>query len=237
MPTLPIPSCRPQKLNRHPDQPELAHPFDVLHNKAELVFASPQGGVAPLDPASVEAAKDDPISVAFKKEHTATWEKTHKLSDLVSRVSEFDAVFYPGGHGPMFDLVNDANSIRIASDLWKAGKPVTAVCHGPAALLNVNGPDGASILKGKKVTGFSDSEEDQAGFTPLMPFSLEKQLNEKSGGGYGKAAENWGEKVFDEGQLIVGQNPASAKGVGEALAKALSEFRFPPSTLHRGRLC
>lgn len=201
---------------------ELAHPFDVLHTKAQLVFASPAGGEAPLDPASVDAAKDDPICQAFHAEQKHVWEDTHKLSDLVSRASEFDAVFYPGGHGPMFDVVSDPSSVRIATEVYAAGKPVAAVCHGPAALVNVNTPAATSILKGKQVTGFSDAEEDMVQYTSLMPFSLEQRLGKESAGGYVKAAEPWGEKVVVDGQVITGQNPASAKGVGEALAKALN---------------
>lgn len=161
---------------------------------------------------------------AFLAEHKSVWKDTHKLSDLVARSGEFDAVFYPGGHGPMFDVVDDPSSIRIASDVYAAGKPVAAVCHGPAALLNVNAPDATSILKGKKVTGFSDKEEATVQYTSLMPFSLEERLGKESAGGYAKAEQEWGEKVIVDGQVITGQNPASAKGVGEAIAKALSEF-------------
>lgn len=200
---------------------ELAHPFDVLHTKAELVFASPKGGVAPLDPSSVEAQKDDPVCKAFLSEQKTVWETTHKLSDLAHRAFEFDAVFYPGGHGPMFDLTDDKDSIAIATDVFSRGKPVAAVCHGPAAILNINTPTAESILKGRKVTGFSDSEEGAVKLTEAMPFSLEKRLGERSGGGFEKA-QDWGEKVIVDGQVITGQNPASAKGVGEALAKALN---------------
>ena len=139
------------------------------------------------------------------------------------RASEFDAIFYPGGHGPMFDLADDKDSIAIAADVFSRGKPVAAVCHGPASILNIKSPAGESILKGRKVTGFSDSEEDAVKLTEVMPFSLEKRLGEKSEGGFEKA-QDWGEKVIVDGQVITGQNPASAKGVGEALAKALSEL-------------
>ena len=157
------------------------------------------------------------------KEQKTVWETTHKLSDLVNRASEFDAVFYPGGHGPMFDLVDDKDSIKIAADIASRGGPVAAVCHGPAALLNINSPTATSILKGKTVTGFSDSEEAAVKLTEAMPYSREKRLGEKSEGGFVKA-QDWGEKVVVDGQVITGQNPASAKGVGEALAKALSEL-------------
>lgn len=172
----------------------------------------------------MEAFKDDPVCQAFFAEQKTVWEDTHKLSDLVSRSGEFDAVFYPGGHGPMFDIVDDPSSIRIATDVYAAGKPVAAVCHGPVALVNVNSPSATSILKGKQVTGFSDKEEEIVQYTSLMPFSLEERLRKESAGGYVKAEKEWGEKVVVDGQVITGQNPASGKGVGEALAKALSEF-------------
>ncbi|SPO06087.1 related to NonF protein, involved in nonactin biosynthesis [Cephalotrichum gorgonifer] len=204
--------------------PEVAHPWHELHTKAEITFASPAGGEAPLDPASVEAFKADPISASFLENQKSLWENTVPLSSLVPRASEFDAVFFPGGHGPMFDVVNDKDSIRITEAVYAAGKPVAAVCHGPAGLLNVTAPDGNSILEGRTVVGFSDSEEEAAGFVPEMPFSLEKELGKKSGGGYVKAEKDWGEKVVVDGRVITGQNPASSKGVAEAIAKALGEF-------------
>ncbi|CAI4214765.1 unnamed protein product [Parascedosporium putredinis] len=173
----------------------------------------PNGGEAPLDPSSIEATKDDPASVSFLKEHKSVYQNTKKLSDLAATAADdFDAVFYPGGHGPMYDLVNDKDSIKIISETYAKGKPVAAVCHGPVVFVNVNGPDTLPILKGKRVTGFSDVEEEQMKLVDEMPFSLEKALNEKSGGKFEKAAEPWGEKVIVHDNVITGQNPASAKG-------------------------
>ncbi|KAI1849619.1 hypothetical protein JX265_007957 [Neoarthrinium moseri] len=202
--------------------PELAHPYDVLAPKTELVFASPKGGEAPLDQASVEMFKSDPSSVEFLKTKEALWKNTEKLSSFVGRSGEFAALFYPGGHGPMFDLATDKDSIALINEFVAAGKPVSAVCHGPAVFTNVVLPSGKHLVDGKEVTGFSNVEEDQAQMTKLMPFLLETKLGEV-GGVYKKAAEPWGPLVLsvDGGKLITGQNPASAKGVGEAIAKAI----------------
>lgn len=122
----------------------------------------------------------------------------------------------------MFDLVNDQDSIELIQEFLAAKKPVASVCHGPIVLVNAKGPDGEPVVKGKEVTGFSNVEEDQVQLTKAMPLLLEDALV-KNGGKYVKAAEPWGEKVVTDGLIITGQNPASAKGVGEALAKALGK--------------
>ncbi|KAL5614411.1 hypothetical protein BROUX41_004517 [Berkeleyomyces rouxiae] len=202
--------------------PELAHPYDVLKDKTELVFASPKGGVAPLDPNSVTAFAADASSQNFLKNHKALWENTQKLSTFVGRAAEFDAIFYPGGHGPMFDLAVDKDSIALIAEFYAAGKPVAAVCHGPGVLVNVKGADGEYILKGKTATGFSNAEEDVAGYTEYMPFMLETALQNVSGATYVKAEADWAPKVVVSGNIITGQNPASAAPLGEALLKALS---------------
>lgn len=178
-------------------------------------MASPKGGVSPLDPASVEMFKADKAAMSFFDSKKSLWEKTAPLKDFVGRSGEFDAIFYPGGHGPMFDLVDDADSIALIKEFHDAGKPVASVCHGPAVLLNVPG-----VLEGRTVTGFSNAEEDIVELSSLMPFMLETELGRK-GATFVKADEPWGEKVVVSGQIITGQNPASAKGVGEALAKSL----------------
>ncbi|TDZ65280.1 Glyoxalase 3 [Colletotrichum trifolii] len=201
--------------------PELAHPYDVLKEAgAEFTFVSPKGGVAPLDQASVEMFANDPSSVNFLNNHKEIWEKTELLSNYVGRASEFDAIFYPGGHGPMFDLAFDADSHKLIAEFAAQGKPVSAVCHGPGALVNAKTNDGKYLLEGRNATGFSNTEEDQAGFTPEMNFLLENRIKEV-GGSYSTADAPWGEKVVVDGYVITGQNPASAKGVGLAIAKAL----------------
>lgn len=185
-------------------------------------MASPKGGEAPLDQGSVEAFKADPSSVEFHKTKSDVWKKTEKLSSFLGRSSEFAALFYPGGHGPMFDLATDADSIALINEFVAAGKPVAAVCHGPTVFTNVVLPSGRHLLEGKEVTGFSNVEEDQAQMTEFMPFLLESRIKEV-GGIYKKADEPWGELVLsvDGGKLITGQNPASAKATGEAIAKAI----------------
>ncbi|OJK04929.1 hypothetical protein ASPACDRAFT_74462 [Aspergillus aculeatus ATCC 16872] len=216
--------------NNHPTGwylPEFAHPWEVLHEKAELVIASPKGGKAPLDPSSVKMFESDPSSTKFLKEQEALWTNTVKLSDVASKVSEFDAIFYVGGHGPMYDLHSDKTSLALIQEFAAAKKPVAAVCHGPAVLINATTPSGEPLLAGAEVTGFSNTEEDQVGLSPIMPFMLETELNRVSGGKYVKADEPWGEKVVVSqvaglgGALITGQNPASATGVGKAIINAL----------------
>jgi len=200
--------------------PELAHPYHVLHSKANITVASPKGGESPLDPSSVEAAKDD-VSVNFLKNNEQVWKTTQKLSDFKGKANEFDAIFYVGGHGPMFDLVDDKTSQEIIKEFWEAGKIVSAVCHAPAVFYDVKLSDGSLLVAGKEVTAFTNAEEEQVGLSKVVPFLPEDALNKASGGKFVKAAEPWGEKVAISGKLITGQNPASATAVGEAIAKAL----------------
>lgn len=208
--------------------PELSHPYDVLERGGvELVTASPKGGVAPLDPASAEASKDDVGAQAFLTDKRRVWEQTKPLSAFAGAAADeaadaFDALFYPGGHGPMFDLVDDAASIALIEAFARKGKPVAAVCHGPIVFVNAKGAGGQPLLAGKEATGFSNAEEDAVGMSKYMPFLLEDRIK-GVGARYRKAGELWGELVVvqDEGRLITGQNPASAKGVGEAILKAI----------------
>ncbi|KAJ5475528.1 hypothetical protein N7539_007815 [Penicillium diatomitis] len=221
--------------------PEFAHPWEVLHEKVSLTIASPKGGEAPLDPSSVEMFKSDETSTKFLAEQKALWTKTEKLSDVLARADEFDAIFYVGGHGPnmrllspfgsespaMFDLTTDSTSLSLIQTFAVAKKPVAAVCHGPCVFLNATAPSGVPLISGATVTGFSNTEEDQAQLSDAMPFMLETELQKVSGGGYVKADEPWGEKVVISktagigGPLITGQNPASATGVGKALLQVL----------------
>jgi len=201
--------------------PEFAHPYDVLEKAGvDISIASPKGGEAPLDPSSVEAFKSDEASQTFLKTKESLWKNTHKLSDFAGKAKDFDAIFYVGGHGPMFDLANDTTSHKIINEFWEAGKVVSAVCHGPAALVNVKLADGSYLIKDKEVTGFSNTEEDQAGASSAMPFMLETDLGQ-NGGKFVKADQPWGVKVVEAGKLITGQNPASASGVGEAIKTAI----------------
>ncbi|PGH12087.1 hypothetical protein AJ79_04486 [Helicocarpus griseus UAMH5409] len=204
--------------------PEFAHPYDVLNGKVELTIASPKGGAAPLDPGSVQMFANDPVASAFAKEKQSVWSNTVKLSEV--KASDFDAIFYVGGHGPMFDLHSDPDSLSLIQQFAEAKKPVTAVCHGPTVFLKATA-GGKPILADAKVTGFSNVEEDQVKMSEFMPFMLETELNKVSNGGYVKADEPWGEKVVISkvagtgAPLITGQNPASATGVGKEILKAL----------------
>ncbi|KAI2786336.1 hypothetical protein POX_g08720 [Penicillium oxalicum] len=202
-------------------------PLEVLHEKVSLTIASPKGGESPLDPSSVEMFKSDETSTKFLAEQKALWTNTEKLSDVLARADEFDALFYVGGHGPMFDLVTDSTSLSLIQTFAAAKKPVAAVCHGPCVFLNATSPSGVPLISGATVTGFSNTEEDQVQLSDAMPFMLETELQKVSGGGYVKADEPWGEKVVVSktaglgGPLITGQNPASATGVGKAILQAL----------------
>ncbi|KAI1196117.1 ThiJ/PfpI family protein [Nemania serpens] len=202
---------------------ELSHPYDVLARAGvEIVTASPKGGVAPLEPASVAMSKDDASAQAFLRERRPVWEETRRLSELRGRAGEFAALFYPGGHGPMFDLADDADSIAVIEEFVARGRPVAAVCHGPVAFLNAKRPGGAPLLAGREATAFSNVEEDVIGMSRFMPFLLEDRIR-AVGATFRKAGAPWGELVVvqDGGKLITGQNPASAKGVGEAILKAI----------------
>ncbi|CAG7963111.1 unnamed protein product [Penicillium nalgiovense] len=207
--------------------PEFAHPWEVLHEKVSLTIASPNGGEAPLDPASVKMFESDEMSQKFLKEQKALWTNTHKLADMLPRAGEFDAIFYVGGHGPMFDLTEDQTSLALIQTFAAANKPVAAVCHGPCVLLNATAPSGVPLISGVGVTGFSNAEEDAVGLSSAMPFMLETELSRVTGGKYVKAAEPWGEMVVvgkaagTGSTIITGQNPGSATGVGKEILKAL----------------
>lgn len=186
----------------------------------DISIASPAGGQPPLDPKSDEEDAQTDTTRRFKADANAqkALATTHKLADIDA--NKYDAVFYPGGHGPLWDLADDKDSIDLIQTLWAAGKPVAAVCHAPAAFKNVQTPDGTPMVKGRKVTGFSNSEEAAAGLTDVVPFLLEDQLK-KNGGDYAKG-EDWASFVQIDGQLITGQNPASSAATAKALVDRLS---------------
>lgn len=185
------------------------------------MIASPKGGVSPLDPHSLQPwIQDDSSSASFYNTKKALWENTAKVSEFLGRADEFDAIFFPGGHAPMFDLATDEDSIALIGEFWAKGKVTAAVCHGPAAFVNVALPGGGNIMEGRDVSGFSSAEEDAMDMSKYMPFVLEDKMK-ADGGVYHKAADLWAPTVCVSGKLITGQNPASAKGVGEAIAKTL----------------
>lgn len=199
---------------------EFATPYYVLSDAgATITIASPNGGQPPVDPKSEAADAQSPATQRFFKDFDAIDKvaNSHKLSDI--NANDFDAVFYPGGHGPLWDLATDKTSIKLIEDFYNSQKPIAFVCHAPAALVNVKGENGQPLVEGKKVTGFSDSEEQAVGLTEIVPFLLEQELK-KLGGDYNKG-KNWTSFTQQDGLLITGQNPASSEAVAELLLKAL----------------
>lgn len=199
---------------------EFAAPYYVLTDAGAVVtLASPDGGQPPLDPKSDEPDFQTEATARFKGDDDAqtALANTLTLSDISAE--DYDAVFYPGGHGPMWDLAEDHDSIALIEAMYTAGKPVAAVCHAPAALQHVRGPDGFPLVRGKSVTCFSNSEEDAVQLTDVVPFLLEDELILK-GANYSKA-DDWQPYAITDGLLITGQNPASSELVAKAVLESL----------------
>lgn len=203
---------------------ELAAPYYTFRDAgADLVLASPQGGQPPLDPRSTEPSYLTADTHRFAADAAAQAQLAATVRLDTVKQEDFDGVFYPGGHGPLFDLAEDPHSIKLMEDFLAADKPVALVCHAPGALRNVKNPDGSPLVKGKRFTGFSNTEEvaiDPA-LPGIIPFLLEDELRAK-GGLYSKVA-NWLPYVVTDGRLITGQNPASAGPTAEALIKLLEK--------------
>jgi putative intracellular protease/amidase len=201
---------------------EFAAPYYVLSDAgAEITLASPKGGQPPIDPKSAEPASQTDATRRFDADEALKQKlsATKKLTEV--KAADFDAVFFPGGHGPLWDLTIDAASIQLIRDFWSAKKPVAAVCHAPSVLLNVKNENGEHLLKGKKVTGFTNSEEAAVQLTDVVPFLLEDELKNK-GGIYSKK-EDWASYVVTDGLLITGQNPASSEEAAKALIELLKK--------------
>lgn len=199
---------------------ELAAPYyTFIDAGADVTLASPAGGQPPLDPKSNEPDAQTETTKRFEADEVAmqALANTHKLSEVLNQ--DFDAVFYPGGHGPLWDLANDQNSISLIEQTLQANKPVALVCHAPGVLRDVKNAEGRPIVEGKSVTGFSNTEEDGVGLTDIVPFLVEDTLKEK-GGQYSKT-EDWQVYVQQDGLSITGQNPASSAATAEALLKLL----------------
>ena len=199
---------------------EFAAPYYVLRDAGlDVTLASPKGGQPPLDPRSDDPKSETEAMRRFKSdpEAKAALANTVKLSDVSA--DEYDAVFYPGGHGPLWDLSDDRDSIALIERIYAAGKPVAAVCHGPAAFRRAQAPDGTPLVRGKSVTGFSNTEEAAVGLTDVVPFSVEDMLKQ-NGGEYSKA-ENWQPYAVTAGNLVTGQNPASSEATARALVGLL----------------
>ena len=201
---------------------EFAAPYYVLSDAgAELTLASPEGGQPPVDPKSEADDAQTPATRRFGADDAAraALAETVALSEV--DVADFDAVFYPGGHGPLWDLAEDADSIALIEKAVSTGKPVAAVCHAPAVLRHVKDSAGRALVRGKRVTGFSNTEEAAVGLTDVVPFSVEEML--RGNGGDYRRAEDWNSHVERDGLLITGQNPASSEATAQALLEVLRD--------------
>lgn len=201
---------------------ELAAPYYAFKDAgAEITLASPQGGNPPLDPKSNEPDFQTELTHRFEADEEAKAQlATTVRLDSVS-AADFDTVFYPGGHGPLWDLAEDSHSISLIEAFIAAGKPVALVCHAPGVLRHVKTAEGRPLVEGKKVTGFANSEEEGVGLTHIVPFLVEDELIAQ-GGLYSKGAD-WGSYVVQDGQLITGQNPGSSAATAAQLLKQLSK--------------
>lgn len=196
---------------------EFAAPFYALRDAgAQVTLASPAGGQPPLDPNSNGPDAQTEATERFHQDSQAQQElaNTRKLDEV--RAEEFDAVFYPGGHGPMWDMPDNNTSIALIQEFLRADKPVAAVCHAPVSLVNVQGPDGQPLLRGKRVTGFTNSEENAVGLTEVVPFLLEDKLRER-GGEFSRSEQDFAAHVVVDGKLVTGQNPASSAPAAKEL--------------------
>jgi putative intracellular protease/amidase len=201
---------------------EFAAPYYTLKDAgAEITLASPKGGQPPIDPKSAEPSAQTEATKRFDKdaELQKLLANTKRLSEV--KATDFDAVFFPGGHGPLWDLTKDPDSIKLIQEFWSAKKPVAAVCHAPSVLLNIKDENGEPLVKGKKVTGFTNTEEEAVQLTKVVPFLLEDELKNK-GGQYSKK-EDWASYVVKDGLLITGQNPASSEEAAKELLGLLKK--------------
>lgn len=195
---------------------EFAAPYYVFKDaKAEITIASPKGGQPPLDPKSDEPDFQTAATRRFKADSAAQAALANSLKLADVSADDFDAVFYPGGHGPLWDLSGDRDSIALIETMFEAGKTVAAVCHAPAVLRLTEAADGSPLVEGKAVTGFSNSEEATVELTDVVPFLLENEL-QMLGANYSKSSD-WHPYVVTDGNLITGQNPASSEAVAQAL--------------------
>lgn len=200
---------------------EFAAPYYIFKDEgATITLASPMGGQPPLDPKSDEVDAQSDATKRFKSDTDAQMglANTTKLSNVDAK--NFDAVFYPGGHGPLWDLAEDKNSIALIEAMWAADKPVAAVCHAPGVLRHAKSASGRPLVQDKKVTGFTNTEEEASGLTDIVPFLVEDMLK-KNGGNYSKAGD-WESYVVSDGLLITGQNPASSGPAAKLLLEKLA---------------
>ena len=195
---------------------EFASPYYVFKDAgAQITLASPKGGQPPIDPKSDAPDAQTAATRRFAEDAEAQRLLASSLPLAQVRAEDFDALFYPGGHGPLWDLAEDATSIALIERFVALGKPVGAVCHAPGVLRHVKAADGTPLVRGKRVTGFSNSEEDAVALTDVVPFLVEDMLK-AHGGVYGRAAD-WHSHVEVDGLLVTGQNPASSDASAETL--------------------
>ncbi|WP_246109078.1 type 1 glutamine amidotransferase domain-containing protein [Seonamhaeicola algicola] len=199
---------------------EFAAPYYLLKDQGvQITIASPKGGQPPIDPKSNEKDFETPATVRFNndKETQAILAKTVKLETV--NQADYDAVFYPGGHGPLWDLAENKNSIALIEAFYNNNKPVAAVCHAPAVFKNTKNTNGEPLVKNKKVTGFTNTEEAAVQLTEVVPFLVEDML--KNNGGVYSKKDDWNAYAVEDGLLITGQNPASSELVAELLLEKL----------------
>ena len=200
---------------------EFANPYYTLLDKgAQITIASPKGGAAPIDPSSDSPDAATEATERFNKDAVAKNSIANTKVLAAMNPDDFDAVFYPGGHGPLWDLANDATSIALIEKFNSQEKPIGFVCHAPAASKTVKDGQGNPLVKGKKVTGFTNTEEAAVGLTDIVPFLVEDMLSE-NGGIYSKK-DDWAAYAIQDGNLITGQNPASSALVAEKLFESLN---------------
>jgi putative intracellular protease/amidase len=191
---------------------EFASPYyEFRGQNVDITLASPKGGNPPLDPKSDEPDFQTEATERFHNDEDAQKHLANTLRLDTLDPSDFDAVFYPGGHGPLWDLAEDKSSISLLETFSQQGKPIGLVCHAPGVLYHTKGEDGSPLVKGKRVTGFSNSEEEAVQLTEIVPFLLEDML--KSNQGLYEKGTDWESHVEVDGNLITGQNPASSKAV------------------------
>lgn len=201
---------------------EFAAPYYVFKDAGvQITLASPKGGQPPIDPKSDDPGAQTDATRRFQADAEGRRElASTRTLDQVD-VGDFDAVFYPGGHGPLWDLAEDKRSIALIEAFDRAGKPVGVVCHAPGVLRHVKGADGQPLVKGRNVTGFTNSEEEAVQLTNVVPFLVEDML--KQHGANFSRTDDWGSYAIIDGKLVTGQNPASSEAAAHALLKLLGK--------------
>ena len=196
--------------------PEVSHPWEVLKNAGyDIDFVSPKGGQPPAEGVDLS----DAANKAFVEDAVYQDKINHSFTPKQVNAADYDAIYYAGGHGTMWDFPDNADLAALAAKIYENGGAVSAVCHGPAGLVNVKLSNGQYLVEGKRMSAFTDEEETAVKLENVVPFLLESKLIER--GAVIEKAGLWQEKVVTDGRLVTGQNPASAKGVGEALLRVL----------------